>query len=283
MGQTSISPFCAPQGKQWVGFTNKYTHTNTALRDSLTQKLHFKTHLAGSMVVPGTHALRVESSESGSPSPWVCGHTYSRQGQERWRKKTRQQLPIILQWRSWFLSRYICTHSKTFSPLSLSSLLPSFPPPPPPPPQEQFEFALTAVAEEVNAILKALPQWRHHTPLPTFFSLAEDRFPLPTQDWHLTLPFLLLAVFLPLLSLPPPHLYIYCILMNVVPDISPGSIFTNFASEYYCWSTICVVWAVSESITRSDLILDQHSCCESLCRYETWSSITVMLFLNRLF
>ena len=25
-------------------------------------------------------------------------------------------------------------------------------------PQEQFEFALTAVAEEVNAILKALPQ-----------------------------------------------------------------------------------------------------------------------------
>jgi len=25
-------------------------------------------------------------------------------------------------------------------------------------PQDQFEFALTAVAEEVNAILKALPQ-----------------------------------------------------------------------------------------------------------------------------
>lgn len=25
--------------------------------------------------------------------------------------------------------------------------------------QDQFEFALTAVAEEVNAILKALPQW----------------------------------------------------------------------------------------------------------------------------
>lgn len=25
-------------------------------------------------------------------------------------------------------------------------------------PQEQFEFALTAVAEEVNAILRALPQ-----------------------------------------------------------------------------------------------------------------------------
>lgn len=33
--------------------------------------------------------------------------------------------------------------------------------PHPPPallPQDQFEFALTAVAEEVNAILKALPQ-----------------------------------------------------------------------------------------------------------------------------
>lgn len=30
--------------------------------------------------------------------------------------------------------------------------------PPPPFLQEQFEFALTAVAEEVNAILKALPQ-----------------------------------------------------------------------------------------------------------------------------
>ena len=49
--------------------------------------------------------------------------------------------------------------------LKLSPSLPSFFPfspasssPPPPPPQEQFEFALTAVAEEVNAILKALPQ-----------------------------------------------------------------------------------------------------------------------------
>lgn len=149
-----------------------------------------------------------------------------------------------------FLSLFICIHTKAFSFLSLSSLPPSFPFPPPPPPQEQFEFALTAVAEEVNAILKALPQWRHHTSLPTFFSLAEHRFPLPTQDWHLSLPFLLLALFLPLLSLPPPHLYIYCILMNVVPDISPGSIFTNFASEYYCWSGICVVWAIQEYLWR---------------------------------
>lgn len=31
-------------------------------------------------------------------------------------------------------------------------------------PQEQFEFALTAVAEEVNAILKALPQWAAQSP-----------------------------------------------------------------------------------------------------------------------
>lgn len=31
-------------------------------------------------------------------------------------------------------------------------------------PQEQFEFALTAVAEEVNAILKALPQWAAQPP-----------------------------------------------------------------------------------------------------------------------
>ena len=29
--------------------------------------------------------------------------------------------------------------------------------------QEQFEFALAAVAEEVHAILKALPQWWRHT------------------------------------------------------------------------------------------------------------------------
>lgn len=50
---------------------------------------------------------------------------------------------------------HLYTHTKTFSPLPLSSLLPSLPPLPP---QEQFEFALTAVAEEVNAILKALPQ-----------------------------------------------------------------------------------------------------------------------------
>lgn len=39
--------------------------------------------------------------------------------------------------------------------------LPSCPPPlnPALSDQDQFEFALTAVAEEVNAILKALPQW----------------------------------------------------------------------------------------------------------------------------
>lgn len=30
--------------------------------------------------------------------------------------------------------------------------------------QDQFEFALTAVAEEVNAILKALPQWNQYDP-----------------------------------------------------------------------------------------------------------------------
>lgn len=36
--------------------------------------------------------------------------------------------------------------------------LPPGSPPPPLRPQDQFEFALTAVAEEVNAILKALPQ-----------------------------------------------------------------------------------------------------------------------------
>lgn len=39
--------------------------------------------------------------------------------------------------------------------------------------QDQFEFALTAVAEEVNAILKALPQWPQRdppdTPPPCFF------------------------------------------------------------------------------------------------------------------
>lgn len=32
--------------------------------------------------------------------------------------------------------------------------------------QDQFEFALTAVAEEVNAILKALPQWNQEVPVP---------------------------------------------------------------------------------------------------------------------
>lgn len=53
MGQTSISSFCAPLGRLWVGSTNKCTHTHThrELRDSLTQKLYFKTHLAGSMAV----------------------------------------------------------------------------------------------------------------------------------------------------------------------------------------------------------------------------------------
>lgn len=89
MGQTSISPFCTPWGKLWVGFTNKCVHTHTKLRDRLTQKLHFKTHLAGSMAVPAACALRVESPESGSPSPGGCGQTHPRQGQERWRKKRR--------------------------------------------------------------------------------------------------------------------------------------------------------------------------------------------------
>lgn len=55
-----------------------------------------------------------------------------------------------------FLSHYTLVHTKTFFLPSLPSHPLSYPPPPPL--QEQFEFALTAVAEEVNAILKALPQ-----------------------------------------------------------------------------------------------------------------------------
>ena len=34
---------------------HRHTHTHTELRDSLTQKLHFKTHLVGSMVVSAVY------------------------------------------------------------------------------------------------------------------------------------------------------------------------------------------------------------------------------------
>lgn len=58
--------------------------------------------------------------------------------------------------------------------------------------QDQFEFALTAVAEEVNAILKALPQWNQ---------CYLDQYPVrQTAPWpshshfYLTLPFLSMVV-----------------------------------------------------------------------------------------
>lgn len=37
--------------------THEHTHTKRRLRDSLSQKLYFKTYLDGSMAVPGAHAL----------------------------------------------------------------------------------------------------------------------------------------------------------------------------------------------------------------------------------
>lgn len=52
--------------------------------------------------------------------------------------------------------------------------------------QDQFEFALTAVAEEVNAILKALPQWNQYDPDRT----APTPAWLSHSDCYLTLPFL---------------------------------------------------------------------------------------------
>lgn len=64
-------------------------------------------------------------------------------------------------------------------------------------PQEQFEFALTAVAEEVNAILKALPQWAAQSPEgscrihPSFSSSSVPVNVLGNRDLTLTVYLLL--------------------------------------------------------------------------------------------
>lgn len=64
-------------------------------------------------------------------------------------------------------------------------------------PQEQFEFALTAVAEEVNAILKALPQWAARPPKgscrihPSFSSSSVPVNVLGNRDLTLTVYLLL--------------------------------------------------------------------------------------------
>lgn len=64
-------------------------------------------------------------------------------------------------------------------------------------PQEQFEFALTAVAEEVNAILKALPQWAAQPPEgsrrihPSFSSSSVPVNVLGNRDLTLTVYLLL--------------------------------------------------------------------------------------------
>lgn len=144
MGQTSITPCCAPLGKLWVRNTN--THTKRKLRDGLSQKLYFKTHLGGSMAVPGAHALpslkaqRVVQLHLKSVARHVRGRVRKEGGggscQSFW-----NGIPELFNTKTFFLPVPFF-----FSPTSF------------PPPQEQFEFALTAVAEEVNAILKALPQ-----------------------------------------------------------------------------------------------------------------------------
>lgn len=79
--------------------TDAHVHSRREreLRDSLTQKLYFKTHLDGSMAVPHAHAL--PSSESGSPSPWLSGPTCPGWGQQRG-GKWRRQSPVILKWPS---------------------------------------------------------------------------------------------------------------------------------------------------------------------------------------
>lgn len=109
----------------------------------MTLKLHFKKHLAGSMPAPAAPVRQVETSEGGSAP--ICGRVQAGSGD----MEEEEEEEAAASHSAW-------THPKTFFPSLFSSH--PFLPPLLSPLQEQFEFALTAVAEEVNAILKALPQ-----------------------------------------------------------------------------------------------------------------------------
>lgn len=156
MGQTSISPLCAPLGKT-MSQIHKQMHTYAHKERESCETVWLKSFILRHTWMDRWRCRTLmhspaESSESGSPSPRVSGPTCPGWGQQsggKWRRPS----PIILKWPSCAVPHSRFLFSRSFH-------LPSSPPPPPPPhpPQEQFEFALTAVAEEVNAILKALPQ-----------------------------------------------------------------------------------------------------------------------------
>lgn len=110
--------------------THTHTHPHThrkEQRDSLSPKLYFTTHLGGGV--------------DGSPdwSTWTSSLQLNWTGSGEEEEKEEEEAGV--------------NHSEmtllNFPSPAVSHLFS---------PQEQFEFALTAVAEEVNAILKALPQ-----------------------------------------------------------------------------------------------------------------------------
>lgn len=203
------------------------------------------------MAVPGTRALRAPSVFASSLRSRTC---YAGSGE----MEEEDEAAVVNHSAMTVLSHYICLHTKTFS------LLPYF-------------LSLHLLLRSSLSLRwqpwqrRWTPSWRRFLsegitpPSPPSPRSLSTGFLCPLKTDVALCPFFFLALFLPLLSLPPPHLYIYCILMNVVPDISPGSILTNSTSEYYCWSGVCVVWAMEEYLW----LWDQHCYCEHLCRYET--------------
>lgn len=217
MGQTSISPFCAPLGKLWVRFTNRCTRTLTKrereLRDSLTQKLYFKTHLDGSMAVPHAPALpswKLREWFTFTLSQWpdVSGVGSAERGEVEEAVASHPEMA------------FLCCSALTlsfFPVLSTSHL-----------PHHHHHHLLILLRSSLSLRWQPwqrrwTPSWKHFLSegiapsTPPSHSLSTG-FPLPTQDWHLSPPFLsLLCLCLLFTSIYTVYLWMSCQILHLDP------------------------------------------------------------------